>query len=126
MPIRRISHSDRATAAPGQRPSVDVELIALGVPHGDPVVVEAVLTDDPDQGGAERFQAPRLSVHEWRVVWTGFTRPPLTVMSRCSRFLSDFFSGTTWDQIRGPLPAGSTMQSRPRPSSSSLTPTARQ
>ncbi len=53
-----------ATAAPSQRPSVDVELVALGVPHGDRVVVDAVLADDPDHGGAERFQPPRLSVDE--------------------------------------------------------------
>src|SRR5450631_3036305 len=53
-----------ATAAPSRRPSVDVELVALGVPHGDPVVVDAVLADDPDQGGAERFQPLRLGVDE--------------------------------------------------------------
>ncbi|HET9079268.1 MAG TPA: hypothetical protein VFO01_01945 [Trebonia sp.] len=40
--------------------------------------------------------------------------------------MSVFFSGTTWNQIRGPLPAGSTIRSRPPPSSSSLTPAARQ
>ena len=34
-------------------------------------------------------------------------------------------SGTTWNQIRGPRPAGSTMQSAPNPSSSSGAPTSR-
>ena len=45
-----------------------------------------------------------------RLVSIGIARPPLTVMSRCSRFLSVFFSGTTWNQIRGPPPAGSMMR----------------
>jgi hypothetical protein len=72
-------------------------------------VVDAVLADDPDQGGAERFQSLRLASTSRRLVSIGFARPPLTVISRCSRFLSVFFSGTTWNQIRGPLPAGSTM-----------------
>src|SRR5262249_28541808 len=53
-----------ATAAPGERPLVDVELVAFGIPHGDPVVVDAVLVEDPDLGGAERFQPPRLGVDE--------------------------------------------------------------
>jgi len=47
-------------------------------------------------------------------------------MSRCSRFLTALRSGTTWNQIRGPRPPGSTMQSAPAPSSSSGTPTSRQ
>jgi hypothetical protein len=40
--------------------------------------------------------------------------------------LGVFFSGTTRNRIHRPLPARSTMRSAPRPSSSSLTATARQ
>jgi hypothetical protein len=38
------------------------------------------------------------------------------------RFLIDFFSGTIWNQMRGPSPFGSSMRSVPQPSSSSGTP----
>ena len=38
------------------------------------------------------------------------------------RFLIDFFSGTIWNQMRGPSPFGSSMMSVPWPSSSSGTP----
>jgi hypothetical protein len=79
-------------------------------------VVDAVLEEGPDRGGAERLQPLRLRADEPALVLIGLVCPPLTVMSMCSRFLSVFFSGTTWNQIRGPLPARSTMQSRPRPS----------
>ncbi len=40
----------------------------------------------------------------------------------CSRFLTVLRSGTTWNQIRGPRPAGSMMRSSPMPKSSSGTP----
>src|ERR1035441_6176545 len=43
-----------------------------------------------------------------------------------SRFLTALRSGTTWNQIRGLRPSGSTMESVPGPSSSSGTPTSRQ
>jgi hypothetical protein len=89
-------------------------------------VVDAVLGDDPDQGGAERFQPLRLGADEPAPGLDRVRSPAADGDVECSRFLSVFFSGTTWNQIRGPLPAGSMMQSRPVPSSSSLTPTARQ
>jgi hypothetical protein len=38
------------------------------------------------------------------------------------RFLIDFFSGTTWNQMRGPSPVGSSMLSEPPLSSASGTP----
>ena len=43
----------------------------------------------------------------------------------CHRFLIDFASGTTWNQMAGPSPLGSTILSSPMPSSSSGTPTDR-
>ena len=49
-------------------------------------------------------------------------RPPLALTSMCQRFLIDFASGTTWNQMAGPSPWGSTMLSSPMPSSSSGTP----
>ncbi|WP_328327345.1 hypothetical protein OHA70_00705 [Kribbella sp. NBC_00382] len=49
-------------------------------------------------------------------------RPPLALTSMWMRFLIDFSSGTTWNQIRGRSPFGSAMLSNPTPSSSSGTP----
>src|SRR6266699_1315266 len=42
--------------------SVDVELVALRVLHRDPVMVEALGVEHPDDGGAEPGQAARLGV----------------------------------------------------------------
>ena len=52
----------------------------------------------------------------------GTARPPLTWTSRWSRFLTFLGSGTTWNQMRGPPPSGSMMQSAPIPKSASGTP----
>ena len=57
-----------------------------------------------------------------RLASSGVSRPSLARTSMCRRFLIDFFSGTTWNQMRGPSPRGSTMRSVPMPSSSSGTP----
>src|SRR5215204_6232190 len=46
-------------------------------------------------------------------------------MSRWSRFLTVLLSGTTWNQMRGPPPSGSMMQSAPIPSSASGNPRSR-
>ena len=59
--------------------SVDVELVVLRVPHDDPVVVDAVLADDPDQGGAERFQSLRSPL---RVSWPPPAAQPSSASAR--------------------------------------------
>ena len=111
---------------PGQRrPSIDVELVPLGVVHRDRVVVEALGLENPDERGTETGQTGRLRVDTLPARPIGTARPPPTLISRCSRFLAALRSGTTWNQIRGPRPLGSTMQSAPAPSSSSGTPRSR-
>src|SRR5262249_26083481 len=52
-------------------------------------------------------------------------RPPLTWMSRWRRFFTTLASGITWNQMRGPPPAGSMMLSAPLPSSLSGSPRSR-
>src|ERR1035438_10267875 len=99
---------------PGQRrPSVDVELVALRVFHRDCVVIEAFGAQDADEHNTEIGQAARLASTRCLRVSIGTARPPLTPISRCSLFLTALRSGTTWNQIRGPPPPGSTMQSAP-------------
>src|ERR1700683_3449897 len=55
----------------------------------------------------------------------GRSRPPLAWTSMWSRLLVVLRSGTTWIQMRGPAPSGSMMQSVPRPSQDSGSPTSR-
>jgi len=76
-----------------------------------PVVVDAFPADDPDQGGAGRFQSLRLGVDE-----------PAPGLDRIRSPAAD--GDVEVQPVLQCLVLGSTM--RPWPSSSSLTPTARQ
>jgi hypothetical protein len=89
-------------------------------------VIEAFGVYDTDEQGAETGQAVRLRVdalparldrdRATAAVADIEVQPVLAVLRSC----------TTWNQIRCPRPAGSTMQPAPAPSSSSGTPTSRQ
>jgi len=46
-----------------RRASVDVELVALGALHRNPVVIEALVAEAGDDRGPEAGQAPRLGVY---------------------------------------------------------------
>jgi hypothetical protein len=89
-------------------------------------VVEAILVEDPDQGGAERFQPLRLGVDAPAPGLDRIRSPAADCDVEVQPVLERFLLRHHLEPVPRALPAASTMQSRPRPSSSSFTPTARQ
>jgi hypothetical protein len=78
---------------------MQAELVALRVLEHHREVIEPFLLEHAKAGG-----------------------PPLTSRSRWTRFLTTLASGTTWNQILGPTPSGSTIASPLSTSSSSGSP----
>ena len=105
---------------------VDVELVAFGVEQRHRVVVHALLGDGAQPGGAECDQTGGLGLDQLAPGPRATTATATAgVDVDVPPVLDRLRSGTTWNQMAGPSPCGSTIPSSPMPSSSSGTPTDR-
>ena len=100
---------------------VDVEVIPFGIGHRDSVMIRTLRDDRGQPRSTERNESRRLSLDPLAPGVERQTATTARVTSMWMRFLIDFFSGTIWNQMRGPSPFGFSMMSEPPPSSSSGT-----
>ena len=89
-------------------------------------MVEVLRILDADEQGTEIGQTARLRIDALPARLDRNRAAATDTDIKVQPVLGRLRSGTTWNQIRGPRPPGSTMQSAPVPSSSSGTPTSRQ
>jgi hypothetical protein len=119
---RLSSGERRAAGGPAQRdPGLTLGIVSViaGIP------VTAITTGTEEQA---ELVALRVLEHHREVIEPFLLEhakaggPPLTSRSRWTRFLTTLASGTTWNQILGPTPSGSTIASPLSTSSSSGSP----
>ena len=110
VPLRRLPPRPVAQLTPrpagAGSPSVQAELVALGVLHHHPVGAHLLL--GPQHRGPQALQAGRRPSDVLPPLLRRPPRPPLTLRSRCTRFFTTLPSGTFWKKTRGPAPSGST------------------